>query len=160
MADVTLPAVVRGAVAPQEILREGSRQLAGYTNGQMTTTEIKSRFIGLLTRDGGRDRAARVFAEALDELRIREGEDIPAVLHRAIENVAADANLLKETRRIAGEEYVVPRMGTNTERATRAIHRIMTAARAVRRGSMATRLAAAIMTACHGKLPSPGPGEA
>jgi small subunit ribosomal protein S7 len=85
----------RGAVPKREILRDP------IYNSQLVT-----KFINSLMRDGKKSIAQNIFYDALDVMRERSGDDPLKVFKKAVENVKPAVEV--KSRRVGGSTYQVP----------------------------------------------------
>lgn len=126
----------RGAVPKQEILPDPIYQ-----------SELVSRFINKIMRDGKKGLAQSIMYGALDIIREKTGKDPMEVFEAAINNVMPVLEV--RARRVGGSNYQVPVEVRPERRRTLAIRWLVNYARQRGEKTMAQRLAAELMDAAN-----------
>ena len=126
----------RGAVPKREILPDPIYQ-----------SELVSRFINKIMRDGKKGLAQSIMYGALDIIREKTGKDPMEVFEAAINNVMPVLEV--RARRVGGSNYQVPVEVRPERRRTLAIRWLVNYARQRGEKTMAQRLAAELMDAAN-----------
>ena len=113
-------------------------------NSQMVT-----KFINNVMRDGKKSTAERIFYEAMEEVQEKTGEDPMKAFKRAIENVKPGVEV--KSRRVGGSTYQVPVEVKPSRKLALSMRWLIHSAQRRGEKTMKTRLANEILDASNGR---------
>ena len=113
------------------------------------TSQLVTKFVNVVMRDGKKSVAERILYNALDVIRERTGDDPMKVFKRAIENVKPAFEV--KSRRVGGSTYQVPVEVRPGRRLALSMRWVIQAAQARGEKTMRARLAAELMDAAENR---------
>ncbi|HVF60877.1 MAG TPA: 30S ribosomal protein S7 [Thermoanaerobaculia bacterium] len=113
------------------------------------TSQLVTKFVNVVMRDGKKSVAERILYNALDVIRERTGDDPMKVFKRAIENVKPAVEV--KSRRVGGSTYQVPVEVRPGRRLALSMRWVIQAAQARGEKTMRARLAAELMEAAENR---------
>ena len=112
-------------------------------------SQLVTKFINVIMRDGKRAVAEKILYEALDSIRERTDDDPMKVFKRAVENVKPAVEV--KSRRVGGSTYQVPVEVKFNRKLALAMRGLKMTAKARGEKTMAQRLANELMDAADGR---------
>ena len=112
-------------------------------------SQLVTKFINVIMRDGKRAVAEKILYEALDSIRERTDDDPMKVFKRAVENVKPAVEV--KSRRVGGSTYQVPVEVKFNRKLALAMRWLKMTAKARGEKTMAQRLANELMDAADGR---------
>jgi len=113
------------------------------------SSQLVTKFINVLMRDGKKSVAQRIFYDAMDMIGERTSDDPMKVFKRAVENVKPGVEV--KSRRVGGSTYQVPIEVRPSRRLALSIRWIIIAAKSRGEKEMRKRLAGELMDASDGR---------
>jgi small subunit ribosomal protein S7 len=112
-------------------------------------SQLLTRFVNVVMRDGKKTTAERILYDALDAIRQRTGDDPMKVFKRAIENVKPAVEV--KSRRVGGSTYQVPVEVRPSRRLALSMRWIIQNAKRRGERTMRQKLAAELMDAAENR---------
>jgi len=112
-------------------------------------SQLVTKFVNVVMRDGKKTTAERILYAALDAIREKTGDDPMKVFKKAVENVKPSVEV--KSRRVGGSTYQVPVEVRPARRLALSMRWLISTAQARGEKTMRARLAAELMDAAEGR---------